>query len=357
MKVQTVVQYHCFSYLNLPQVSLHNHSKYTMKVLVYSSNPYDQPALKQASLGKHELIFTEKKLNLETAGYAKGCEAIAIFTSDDGSAPVLEKLYEYGVRHIALRSVGHDHVDSEKAGQLKMKVANVPEYSPYSVAEHAVAMLMTVNRKIIEGQLLMKLQDFRLDTLKGFDVHGKTIGIIGTGKIGIAFAKIMVGFGTTILATDPQQNTEALALGIKYVLLDELLKSSDIVSIHCPLTPQTKHLLSSRQFEMMKKGSVLINTSRGAVINTTDLIEAIENGKLREVCLDVYEFEKGLFFEDHRADIINDTRFTKLKGFNNVLITGHQAFLTTEAIQGIAKTTIENLDCWEKGTANPNEIL
>lgn len=330
-------------------------NRYNMKVFVYSARPYDQPILQEAQ-GIHELLFTEKRLTQETAFYADGCDAVALFTCDDASAPVLEKLNKCGVKYIALRSVGFDHVDLRKAEELGMHVANVPEYSPYAVAEHAVAMLMAVNRKLIRGQQLMELQDFRIDSLKGFDIHGKTVGVIGTGKIGIAFSRIMLGFGAQVLAFDPVKNDEALQLGITYVPLEDLLPRCEVVSLHCPLSSSTKYLMSGAQFNLMKPGAILINTSRGAIINTADLITALDTGKLGGACLDVYEFEKGLFFEDHSNNIIHDTMFARLKNFKNVLLTSHQAFLTADAIAQIASTTIGNLDCWEMKLPSKNNL-
>jgi D-lactate dehydrogenase len=327
-----------------------------MKVIVYSVRPYDKPALECAAQGKHELIFTEERLNASTVDYAKDCDAAAIFTSDDASAPVLDELYRRGVRYLLLRCVGYDHVDIEHATLLGISVANVPEYSPYSVAEHAVAMLLAMNRKLVEGQRLIALQDYRINTLKGFDIHGKTVGIIGTGKIGMVFARIMTGFGATVLATDPQKNQDALALGVRYVTLDELLRISDIVSIHCPLNEFTRHLLGKEAFTLMKPNAIVVNTSRGAVINTVDLIEALGNGKLGGACLDVYEFEKGLFFEDRRGDVIHDLNFSKLRSFNNVLITCHQGFLTEDAITEIAETTIANIDAFQNGIRCKNQL-
>jgi D-lactate dehydrogenase len=326
-----------------------------MKVFVYTSRPYDQPAL-QAVAGNHELLFSEKSLTNETAHFANGCDAVALFTSDDASASVLEKLHACGVRYILLRSVGYDHVDLEKAALLGMRVANVPEYSPYSVAEHGVALLMALNRKLLRGQHLIDLQDFRIDSLMGFDIHGKTVGIVGTGKIGMAFGKIMIGFGAKVLASDPQTNPEAVKLGIEYLPLEAMLKRADIVSIHCPLNPSTKHLFSQAQFNAMKQGAILINTSRGPVVKTEDLIQALESGQLGGACLDVYEFEKGLFFEDHRKDIIRDVNFARLRSFSNVIITSHQGFLTTDAITEIANTTIGNLDAWQRKAGCPNEL-
>lgn len=327
-----------------------------MKVLVYSSHAYDRPSLQAAATGKHEITFTHRHLGGDTVSMAKGFESVAIFTSDDASAPMLQKLSDLGVKYVALRSSGYDHVDLSEAMRLGIRVAHVPEYSPYAIAEHAVAMMMAANRKLLEAHALIQLQDFRLDSLTGFDVHGKTVGIIGTGKIGIAFASIMKGFGTTLLAFDPVQNPAASKLGVNYVSLDQLLEQSDIISIHCPLNASTRHLLAKARFEKMKRGAMVINTSRGGVIKTTDLIEAIERGTVSMACLDVYENEKGLFFEDHRQDVLKDPLFARLRSLKNVLITGHQAFMTNEAIAGITRVTMANLDYWQQGLKSPNEL-
>lgn len=326
-----------------------------MKVLVYSAHPYDTPVLQAVAQG-HELLFTPKNLKYNTAGLADGCQAVAIFTSDDASGSVLERLHSNGVRYVLLRSVGFDHIDIEKAALLGIRVANVPEYSPYSVAEHAIAMLMALNRKIVKGQQLMSLQDFRLDNLKGFDIHGKTVGVIGTGKIGMAFIRIMLGFGAKVIAFDPVTNQDALDLGVNYVSLDELLFNSDVISLHCPLTNNTRHLISSAQFNKMKAGAILINTSRGSVVDTKELIKALDSGKLGGACLDVYEFEKGLFFEDHSGETLRDDVFARLRDFQNVLATGHQAFLTEDALRQIAETTIFNINCFQNGLPCKNEL-
>lgn len=325
-------------------------------MFVFSARPYDIQALQYAA-GNHELLFTDKRLTSDTAHQASKCQAVSIFTSDDASARVLEKLHACGVRYLLLRSVGYDHVDLEKAALLGMRVANVPEYSPYSVAEHAVAMLMAVNRKLLHGQRLMSLQDFRIDSLKGFDIHGKVVGVIGTGKIGMAFSRIMLGFGARVLACDPRINQEAIDIGIGYESFEGLLRKSDIVSLHCPLTTATRHLISDTQFSWMKPGAILINTSRGAMIHTDDLLMALDSGRLGGACLDVYEFEKGLFFEDHTCDIIHDVTYARLRNFKNVLLTGHQGFLTEDAVEQIAGTTIGNLDCFEKMLPCRNEVM
>jgi len=327
-----------------------------MKTLIYSTHSYDKASLVNIIADRHQLTFTEKKLGPYTALLSKGYDAVSLFTSDDASADVLAELKKYDVKYIALRSVGYDHVDLKKASELGIQVANVPEYSPYSIAEHAVAMLLSVNRKLVQSRHLMALQDFRLDMLMGFDIHGKTIGIIGTGKIGLAFASIMKGFGASVLAYDPVVNPQAVDLGVKYVSVDELLSTADIISLHCPLNEKTRHLISKDQLSKMKKGCILINTSRGAVIDTSELIKAIDANKIGAACLDVYENERGLFFEDHTRETIHDPMFARLLAFPNVLITGHQAFLTKDALNGIATTTAQNLDCWQSGKISPNTL-
>ena len=326
-----------------------------MKVFVFSARPYDQPVL-QAAAGLHELLFTEKRLDISTAHYADGCDAVALFTSDDASAAVLEKLRACGVKYLLLRSVGYDHVDLKLARKFGIRVANVPEYSPYSVAEHAVAMLMAVNRKLMRGQQLIQLQDFRINTLKGFDIHGKTVGVIGTGKIGMAFCRIMLGFGAKVIAFDPQESQEAKELGVNYISLEDLIRKADIISLHCPLNQSTKYLISDTQLGWMKPNSILINTTRGGVVNTKALINALDSGKLGGACLDVYEFEKGLFFEDHSNTVLHDELFARLRSFNNVLITCHQGFLTSDAVEQIAATTISNADHFQNGSHCANEL-
>lgn len=328
-----------------------------MKTLVYSIHGFDKPFLEKAAQGKHELVFTEQPLNEMTANLANGCDAVALFTSDNASEKVLEKLYAGGVKFIALRSVGYDHIDLAKAKRLGIKVANVPEYSPYAIAEHAVALIMTLNRKILLSQKLMNKNDFRLDELVGFDLHGKTIGIVGTGKIGTAFAKIMHGFGCKLIAYDIEENQELIhQTNISYTSLSELCKSADVISVNCPLNTKTKYLFNKSTFSQMKKGVVFINTARGGIVNTIDLIEALDIGAVAAAGLDVYENEKPIYFYDHTDSQINDVIFQKLRSYPNVLLTGHQAFLTNEALQGIADTTIDNLDGWSNNEISENDL-
>ncbi|WP_291132331.1 2-hydroxyacid dehydrogenase [Flavobacterium sp. UBA7682] len=328
-----------------------------MKIFVYSTHRFEKPFLQKAANDNHELIFSAFALEADTAKLANGCKAIIAFTSDDLSADVLDDLYYHGIRFIALRSVGFDHVDLLKAKQLGIKVANVPNYSPYSTAEHAVALLLALNRKLMVGQKLMKRNDFSLDELIGFDMYQKTIGIVGVGKIGGAFAKIMSGFGCRLLGYDPIENKGlALKTGLVYTTLEEVCQQADVVSIHCPLTPETRYMFNKVLFAQMKKGVLLINTARGSIVNTIDLLAALDNKTIAGAGLDVYENEKGIFFRNHLNTIIIDQLFDKLRNNQNVIITGHQAFLTQEALTDIATTTFYNLNQWEKGKSSTNEF-
>lgn len=328
-----------------------------MKTLIYSIHGFDKSFLVKAAAGKHELSFTEKQLDETTAHLAKGFQIVALFTSDKASAEVLTILHECGVKFIALRSVGYDHVDLAKAKSLGIIVANVPSYSPYSIAEHAVAMLLALNRKLFLGQQLMRKNDFRLDELVGFDVHCKTVGIVGTGKTGSVFAKIMYGFGCKLLAYDIEENPDLIKeTHIEYVPLENICSQSDIISINCPLNTETHYLFNKSTFSIMKKGAVIINTARGGIINTKDLIDALADGTVSFAGLDVYENEKPIFFHNHSDKKIDDKLFEKLRSYPNVLITGHQAFLTNEALADIGTTTINNIEQWIKEGKSSNDI-
>ena len=328
-----------------------------MKTLVYSIHGFDKPFIEKLGQGKHELMFTEQPLNENTAHLAKGFEAVAIFTSDKANAEVLDVLSNNGVKFIALRSVGYDHVDLAKAKQLNIKVANVPAYSPYAIAEHSVALLMALNRKIILAQELMKQNDFRLDKLVGFDLHNKTIGVVGTGKIGSAFVRIMHGFGCKILAYDIEQDSDLIEqCKVQYTSLETLCKNSDVISVNCPLNEATKYMFNKTTFSQMKNGVVFINTARGGIVNTQDLLDALDHGIVSSAGLDVYEYEKPIFFYDHSNTQIEDDLFEKMRSHPNVLITGHQGFLTHEALEGIATTTIRNIDEWSINGKSINDI-
>lgn len=329
-----------------------------MKTLIYSIHGFDKSFLEKAAQGKHELVYTEQRLNQSTANLANGFDAITVFSSDIASAEVIEQLKEYGVKFIATRSVGYDHIDLEKAKELGIKVANVPSYSPYAIAEHAVTLLLTLNRKIRLSQKLMQQNDFRLDQLVGFDLYGKTVGIVGTGKIGEAFARIMHGFGCKLMAYDIQENSELKrATGIQYVSLQELCEATDVISVNCPLNKATKYLFNKAVFSQMKKGVIFINTARGGIVNTNDLLEALDNGTIAYAGLDVYEYEKPIFFNDLTQQTIEDELFNRLRNNPKALVTGHQAFLTNEALKGIADTTVCNLTGWECNGKSDNDLF
>jgi D-lactate dehydrogenase len=328
-----------------------------MKIFVYNEHRFEKAFLEKESHGKHQLAYSVYALDINTVKLSKGCEAILIFTSCDASAAVLDRLHQNGVRFIALRCVGHNNVDLDKAKSLGIKVANVPSYSPYAIAEHAVALLLALNRKIVLGQQLMKKNDFSLDQLIGFDLHGKIVGIVGTGKIGFAFASIMKGFGCRLLAYDVQENKELIKqTNIEYKSLEAVCKESDVISLHCPLNMSTQCLFDQKVFSVMKKGIYFINTARGGIVNTKDLIDAIENGTIAGAGLDVYENEKDIFFRNHLNNVIVDKVFDKLRSFPNILITGHQAFLTNEALTGIAQTTFSNINTWESKGKSENDL-
>jgi D-lactate dehydrogenase len=328
-----------------------------MKTMVYSTHGFEKPFLNKAFHNSPDLIFTVYRLDIDNVKMATGCKAIIAFTTDDLSAEVLDKLYHNGIRFIALRSMGYDHINLTKAKELGIKVANVSNYSPYSVAEHALTLLLALNRKIINGQKLMARNDFSLNELVGIDLYQKTVGIIGLGKIGSAFAKIMNGFGCRLLGYDPIENKQLTKqIPLSYTPLKELYQQSDIISIHCPLNDETRYLFNEKVFSLMKKGSFLINTARGSILNTIDMLAALDNGTLAGAGLDVYENEKNIFFRNHLNNIILDPTFEKLRNHKNVIITGHQGFLTKEALSSIAQTTAENINNWEKEKINPNEL-
>jgi D-lactate dehydrogenase len=329
-----------------------------MKTLIYSSHEFEKPFLEKAALEKQKLFYTNKSLDVNSAIDTKGFNAISLFTSDNAMADVLKIVHTNGVRFISLRSVGFDNIDLHTAKELNIKVAHVPAYSPNSIAEHAVTLLMVLNRKILIGQERIRHNNYCLDGLVGFDLFGKTIGIVGTGKIGTAFASIMKGFGCKLLGYDIEQNKELIAqTGITYTTLEDLCEKSDAISLHCPLTNITHHLFNKHVFSKMKKGVMLINTSRGGIVNTVDLIDALENEVVAAAGLDVYEHEKPLFFINHFDKPIQDNVFKKLQSFPNVLITGHQAFLTNEALTGIAETTIKNLAEFSEKGFSKNDLI
>ncbi len=328
-----------------------------MKTIIYSAHKFDQPYLEMATKNKHDFIFTEEFLSKETVNLAQGCQAASLFISDNATDKILESLYKVGVRYITLRSAGCDHIDLKKCHKLGIKVANIPNYSPFAIAEHAITLMLCLNRKIKLSQDLIKKGDFRLDQLIGFDMKDKTIGIMGVGRIGSAVARIAYhGFGCKILGFDIKEN-KALKedIDIRYVSIDELCQNSDIISLHFPITNLTKHILHKDKFALMKDEVLIVNTSRGGVIKTEDLLDALNNNKIKAAGLDVYEFEQELFFKHHKKHV-SDPLFNALEAKPNVIMTSHQSFLTDEALQNIAKTTVYNLDCWEKGEVSEYEF-
>lgn len=329
-----------------------------MRAAVFSTHPYETPFLDRANQAAgHDLTYLRTSLSGSTVALADGFGGVCLFVGDDASAGVLQTLHAGGTRVIALRSAGFNHVDIEAADRLGMAVLRVPAYSPHAVAEHALALMMCLNRKLHRAYNRTREQNFELSGLMGFDMHGKTAGIIGTGKIGEVLCRILTGFGCRVLASDPQRNPEVEAMGASYVELDELYAESDIISLHCPLTPATRHLINARALGLMKLGVMLINTSRGGVIDTRALIEALKKGRVGSVGLDVYEEEGDLFFHDLSDRVIQDDVFVRLITFPNVLITAHQGFLTREACTAIAETTIGNLTDFEKGRVREeNEV-
>lgn len=328
-----------------------------MRTTVFSIHKFEKEYLLQANADRHDLILIEARLSETSVGLAKGCEAISIFTGDKATAPVLDALHKMGVKYLALRSAGFNHVDLIKARELNVKVARVPAYSPYAIAEHAVALMLALNRKLIRAHHRVMDLNFSLDGLVGFDMNGKTVGIIGTGKIGSVLARILHGFGCRILAYDMEENKELVEqFQVEYVSCESLCEQSDIITLHVPLNESTRYIIDSRCIGMMKPGVMLINTSRGGLVNTKAVIDALKTKHIGSVGLDVYEEEEGLFFEDHSENILQDDTIARLMTFKNVLITSHQAFLTETALRNIAETTVHNLDCFEKGIRNENEV-
>ncbi|MDM9518661.1 2-hydroxyacid dehydrogenase [Klebsiella pneumoniae] len=329
-----------------------------MKIAVYSTKQYDKKYLQHVNDAYgFELEFFDFLLTAKTAKTANGCEAVCIFVNDDGSRPVLEELKAHGVKHIAVRCAGCNNVDLEAANVLGLRVVRVPAYSPEAVAEHAIGMMMSLNRRIHRAYQRTRDANFSLEGLTGFTMYGKTAGVIGTGKIGVAMLRILKGFGMRLLAFDPYPSAAALELGVEYVDLATLYKESDVISLHCPLTDENYHLLNREAFDQMKDGVMVINTSRGALIDSQAAIDALKHQKIGALGLDVYENERDLFFEDKSNDVIQDDVFRRLSACHNVLFTGHQAFLTAEALISISETTLGNLQQVANGETCPNAIV
>ena len=311
-----------------------------MKIAFFDAKPYDLHAFEKygAECGM-EFAFYDTKLNINTAALAAGCDAVCVFVNDVLDAPVIDRLCGLGVKLVALRCAGYNNVDLEHAFS-RLHVVHVPAYSPYAVAEHAMALLLTSIRRIHKAYNRTKDFNFSLSGLTGFDLHGKTVGVVGTGRIGRVFIDICRGFGMNVVAYDkfPAENS-----GIEYVSLGELFERSDIISLHCPLTEETHHLIDAAAIERLKKGAVIINTSRGALIDAEALLEGIKSRKVGAACLDVYEEESDVFFRDFSGHIMSDDVLARLISMPNVIVTSHQAFLTEEALDNIAETTVNNI--------------
>ncbi len=331
-----------------------------MKVAVFSTRSYDRQFLDLANKevnSAHELEYFKTQLNPQTASLAKDFPCVCIFVNDIADAATLEILAEQGTKLIALRCAGYNMIDVPVANNLGLKVVRVPAYSPYAVAEHAVGLILMLNRKLNKAYNRVRDDNFTLDGLLGFDLHKSTVGVIGTGKIGTIFAQIMQGFGCHLLGYDVYPNEDFKSIeGAKYVDLEELLGQSDIISLHCPLLPSTQHLINPKTIAQMKKGVMLINTSRGQLVDTRAVIDGIKTGQIGYVGLDVYEEEEELFFQDYSDEVIQDDTFQLLQSFQNVVITAHQAFFTKNALTSIAQTTIGNISSWEQGAELRNEV-
>lgn len=328
-----------------------------MEVAVFSTREHDRKFLAAANAtAGHKLVFFEPRLTPRSTRLAHGYRALCCFVNDQVSADVLADVAAHGTRMVALRCAGFNQVDLRAAADHGIKVARVPAYSPHAVAEHAVGMILALNRKFHRAYNRVREGNFSLDGLLGFDLHGKTAGVVGTGAIGSVLVKILHGFGCSILAHDVRRNPEVEAKGGQYVSVDELFSRADIISLHCPLTPDTRHLVNDRSLATMKSGVMLINTSRGGLIDASAAIRALKSGRLGYLGLDVYEEEADLFFEDLSGEVIQDDVFVRLMSFPNVLITGHQAFFTANALESIARQTIDNLSAFERGEPLKNEV-
>lgn len=325
-----------------------------MRLVVFSTKPYDQAFLSAANSGTgggpaHDLVFLDARLSRDTAALAANAPAICIFVNDVADAEVIARIAAGGTSLIALRCAGFNNVDLPAAAAAGITVVRVPAYSPHAVAEHTLALILSLNRKVHRAYARVREGNFALEGLLGFDLHGRTAGVIGTGKIGALVANILRGFGCRVLATDQIVNSTCVAAGVEYVALDELLAESHLVTLHCPLTSATHHLLNAAAFARMRPGAMVINTSRGALLDASAAIDALKDGRLGSLGLDVYEEEADMFFEDQSNRVLRDDVFARLLTFPNVLITGHQGFFTQDALEAIAQTTIGSLTAFERG--------
>jgi D-lactate dehydrogenase len=329
-----------------------------MHVAVFSTHPFDRQFFDEANLAhRHELHYFEARLTSTTCTLALDFPVICAFVNDQLDANVLGRLVAGGTRMIALRSAGFNHVDLNEARKLGFTVARVPAYSPHAVAEHTIALMLVLNRKIYRAYSRVREGNFALDGLLGFDLFGRTVGIVGTGKIGTVVARILVGFGCRVLAYDVAPTQECQAMGVEYQSLDEIWTQSDIITVHTPLTAQTRHMVDANAIARMKSGVMLINTGRGALVDTPAVIAGLKSGHIGYLGLDVYEEEEGLFFEDLSSHVIQDDVFAQLLTFPNVVVTAHQAFFTRDALRAIAETTVGNISAFEQGRRSGNELF
>ena len=329
-----------------------------MKIAFFDTHSYDKKSFVEANKAfDYEIDFRDYKLNENTALTAQGYDVVCVFVNDVVNAEVIKTLSDCGVKLIALRCAGFNNVDLKAAATAGIKVVRVPAYSPYAVAEHGVALLMSLTRHIPQAYLRTKTANFNIEGLTGRDLYGLTAGILGTGKIGRIMADILMGFGMKIIAYDPFPNEQwAKEKNIEYVGLDEIFQRSDVLSLHCPLTEETKHVVNHDRMKMMKHDAVIINTGRGALIDSKALVHALKHGHIGGIGMDVYEEESKYFFSDWSTDIMTDDTLARLLTFPNVIITGHQAFLTTNALKNLAETTLENIKAFAAGAELVNEV-
>lgn len=329
-----------------------------MRITFFSCFEYEVPILKRWNLDGHDLIFLEEQLTLDTVNLADGSDIIAIFSRDQADAAILKRIYAMGIKCICLRSTGYNNIDVVAARNLGMRVARVPAYSPEAIAEHTISMILAISRNLIEANQRVKNKNFSLIGLLGFNLGDKTVGVIGTGKIGSAFIKMLDGFGSEILAYDIDPDLDLInKYGVKYVSLNEIYEQSDIISLHLPLNSDTYQIVNEDRLTMMKDGVVIINTSRGDHIDTRALIKHLQSGKISAVGLDVYANEKKYFFKDRSDQFIDDPDLVTLLGMDNVLMTGHQAFLTSTALSNIAETTFDNIKKYCEGRDSINFLV
>jgi D-lactate dehydrogenase len=328
-----------------------------MRIAFFDAHPFERGYFERANEAlAHQIVFLEPRLEPRTATLAQGCDAVCCFVNDDLSAVTLQILKELGVRVVALRCAGFNQVDLAAAAELGLPVVRVPEYSPHAVAEHAVALVLALNRKIHRAHNRVHEGNFALDGLVGFDLFEKCVGVIGTGRIGAVAARIFTGFGCRVLAYDLGRDQDLLQLGVEYVALDALYAACDIISLHVPLTPKTRHMIDAKALALMKPGVMLINTGRGALLDSQALIAGLKTGQIGYAGLDVYEEEEGIFFQNLSEQVLQDDVLARLLTFPNVLITAHQAFLTREALSSIAQTTLQNLAAFASGSELINQV-